>query len=112
LLQAVTVLRQSKAFGSLAAVKAEAERSAILSALAAVGGNRMKAAELLRIHRVKLHEKIKRHGIAGTPGRKSNYYDTYNYIGTLPHRSPSRQWKSGPPVFPGAISTVIGTLWL
>ena len=51
--------------GSLASVKAEAERSAILSALAAVGGNRTRAAELLRIHRVKLHEKIKRHGIAG-----------------------------------------------
>jgi transcriptional regulator with PAS, ATPase and Fis domain len=52
--------------GSLASVKAEAERSAILSALAAVGGNRTRAAELLRIHRVKLHEKIKRYGIAGT----------------------------------------------
>ena len=55
--------------GSLASVKAEAERSAILSALAAAGGNRTKAAELLRIHRVKLHEKIKRFGIAGPPGR-------------------------------------------
>jgi PAS domain S-box-containing protein len=52
--------------GSLASVKAEAERSAILSALAAVGGNRTRAAELLRIHRVKLHEKIKRYGIAGS----------------------------------------------
>ena len=56
--------RSAKGPGSLASVKAEAERSAILSALAAVGGNRTKAAELLRIHRVKLHEKIKRHGIA------------------------------------------------
>jgi len=55
--------------GSLASVKAEAERSAIVSALAAAGGNRTKAAELLRIHRVKLHEKIKRFGIAGPPGR-------------------------------------------
>jgi len=55
--------------GSLASVKAEAERSAILSALAAAGGNRTKAAELLRIHRVKLHEKIKRYGIAGPSGR-------------------------------------------
>ena len=43
----------AKAPGSLASVKAEAERSAILSALAAVGGNRTRAAELLRIHRVK-----------------------------------------------------------
>lgn len=54
----------AKGPGSLASVKAEAERSAILSALAAVGGNRTRAAELLRIHRVKLHEKIKRYGIA------------------------------------------------
>jgi len=60
----------AKAPGSLASVKAEAERSAILSALAAVGGNRTRAAELLRIHRVKLHEKIKRYGIAGPPGPK------------------------------------------
>jgi len=60
----------AKAPGSLASVKAEAERSAILSALAAVGGNRTKAAELLRIHRVKLHEKIKRYGIAALPGTK------------------------------------------
>jgi DNA-binding NtrC family response regulator len=56
--------------GSLASVKADAERSAILSALAAAGGNRTKAAELLRIHRVKLHEKIKRYGIAGPSGQK------------------------------------------
>ena len=60
----------AKAPGSLASVKAEAERSAILSALAAVGGNRTRAAELLRIHRVKLHEKIKRYGIAGLSGPK------------------------------------------
>lgn len=62
----------AKAPGSLASVKAEAERSAILSALAAVGGNRTRAAELLRIHRVKLHEKIKRYGIAGPPVRGSS----------------------------------------
>jgi len=60
----------AKGPGSLASVKAEAERSAILSALAAVGGNRTKAAELLGIHRVKLHEKIKRYGIAGFYGPK------------------------------------------
>jgi len=60
--------RSAKGPGSLASVKAEAERSAILSALAAVGGNRTRAAELLRIHRVKLHEKIKRYGIAGPSG--------------------------------------------
>jgi PAS domain S-box-containing protein len=62
--------RWAKAPGSLASVKAEAERSAILSALDAVGGNRTRAAELLRIHRVKLHEKIKRYGIADTLGPK------------------------------------------
>jgi PAS domain S-box-containing protein len=67
-----------KAPGSLASVKAEAERSAILSALAAVGGNRTRAAELLRIHRVKLHEKIKRYGIAVPPGPKSNFSGTSN----------------------------------
>ena len=58
----------AKVPGSLATVKAEAERSAIISALAAVGGNRTRAAELLGIHRVKLHEKIKKYGIAGHPG--------------------------------------------
>ncbi len=63
----------AKAPGSLASVKAEAERSAILSALAAVGGNKTRAAELLGIHRVKLHEKIKRYGIAGPSGPKSNF---------------------------------------
>ena len=56
--------------GSLASVKADAERSAILSALAAAGGNRTRAAEILRIHRVKLHEKIKRYGIAGASGQE------------------------------------------
>jgi len=60
----------AKAPESLASVKAEAERSAILAALAAAGGNRTRAAELLRIHRVKLHEKIKRYGIAGPSGPK------------------------------------------
>ncbi|MHB8782823.1 MAG: sigma-54 interaction domain-containing protein [Desulfobacteria bacterium] len=58
----------AKVPGSLATVKAEAERSAIMSALAAAGGNRTRAAELLGIHRVKLHEKIKKYGISGHPG--------------------------------------------
>jgi len=49
--------------GSLASARAEAERAAILSALSAAGGNKTKAAALLRIHRVKLYEKLKRHGI-------------------------------------------------
>jgi len=51
--------------GSLASVKAGAERAAILSALSTAGGNKTKAAALLRIHRVKLYEKMKRHGISG-----------------------------------------------
>jgi DNA-binding NtrC family response regulator len=52
--------------GSLASVKDDAERAAILSALSAAGGNKTRAAALLRIHRVKLYEKMKRHGIAGS----------------------------------------------
>src|SRR5512134_1793946 len=50
LLRSAPGARKEVAPGSLVAIKAEAERSAILSALAAVGGNRTKAAELLRIH--------------------------------------------------------------
>ncbi len=50
--------------GSLASAKAEAERAAILAALKASGGNKSRAADLLRIHRVKLYEKMKRHGIS------------------------------------------------
>jgi PAS domain S-box-containing protein len=49
--------------GSLASVKAETERTAILAALKASGGNKSKAAGFLGIHRVKLYEKMKRHGI-------------------------------------------------
>jgi DNA-binding NtrC family response regulator len=40
-----------------------ADWAAILAALAATRGNKTKAADLLRIHRVKLYEKMKRHGI-------------------------------------------------
>jgi DNA-binding NtrC family response regulator len=50
--------------GSLASAKAEAERAAIMAALKASGGNKSRAADLLRIHRVKLYEKMKRHGIS------------------------------------------------
>ncbi len=63
LLRAAPDIRKEAVPGSLASVKAEAERQAILSALAAAEGNRSRAASLLRIHRVKLHEKIKKHGI-------------------------------------------------
>ena len=54
--------------GSLAKVKAEAERAAIVSALKAANGNKSRAASLLCIHRVKLYEKMKRHGISSPPG--------------------------------------------
>ena len=56
-------VRKEATPGSLASARAEAERAAILTALSAAGGNKTKAAALLRIHRVKLYEKLKRHGI-------------------------------------------------
>jgi PAS domain S-box-containing protein len=55
--------------GSLASARAVAERAAIVAALGASGGNKSKAAALLRIHRVKLYEKMKRHGIGSPPKR-------------------------------------------
>ena len=63
LLRAVPDAGKEATPGSLASVKAEAERAAILAALKASRGNKTKAADLLRIHRVKLYEKMKRHGI-------------------------------------------------
>ncbi len=48
---------------TLADARAEAERKTIVSALAAAGGNKTRAASILQIHRVKLYEKMKRHGI-------------------------------------------------
>jgi PAS domain S-box-containing protein len=67
LLRAVPDAGKEVTPGSLASAKAEAERAAILAALKATRGNKTKAADLLRIHRVKLYEKMKRHGItAGT----------------------------------------------
>ncbi|MBI5343534.1 MAG: sigma 54-interacting transcriptional regulator [Deltaproteobacteria bacterium] len=64
LLRAVPDAGKAAVPGSLASAKAETERSAILAALKASGGNKSKAAGLLQIHRVKLYEKMKRHGIA------------------------------------------------
>ncbi len=49
--------------GSLASAKADAERVAIETALKAAHGNKSRAADLLRIHRVKLYEKMKRYGL-------------------------------------------------
>jgi PAS domain S-box-containing protein len=63
LLRAVPDAGKEVTPGSLASAKAEAERAAILAALKATRGNKSKAADLLRIHRVKLYEKMKRHGI-------------------------------------------------
>jgi len=69
MLRSFSGARKEATPGSLASVKAEAERTAILSALASSGGNRTRAADLLRIHRVKLHEKMKKYGIGGRPSR-------------------------------------------
>ncbi len=63
LLRAVPDAGKEVTPGSLASAKAEAERAAILAALKTTRGNKSKAADLLRIHRVKLYEKMKRHGI-------------------------------------------------
>jgi PAS domain S-box-containing protein len=54
--------------GSLAKVKAEAERAAIVSALKSAHGNKSRAASLLCIHRVKLYEKMKRYDISSPQG--------------------------------------------
>ncbi|GAB4366603.1 MAG: sigma-54-dependent Fis family transcriptional regulator [Deltaproteobacteria bacterium] len=69
LLRAASSAEKQMVPGSLSNIKAEAERNAILAALRATGGNRSKAATLLRIHRVKLHEKMKRYGISLPAGR-------------------------------------------
>jgi PAS domain S-box-containing protein len=61
--------RKELAPGSLASAKAVAERAAIVAALGAAGGNKSKAAAMLRIHRVRLYEKLKRYGIATPPKR-------------------------------------------
>lgn len=63
LVRSVSGLRSLFSPGSLACIKAEAERKAILAALDAAGGNKSLAARLLKIHRVKLYEKMKRHRI-------------------------------------------------
>lgn len=63
LLRSVSSLPTSVGLNTLAAARAEAERKTILVALAAAGGNKTKAASILQIHRVKLYEKMKRHGI-------------------------------------------------
>ncbi len=49
--------------GSLASAKADAEKMAIETALKAARGNKSRAADLLRIHRVTLYEKMKRYGL-------------------------------------------------
>jgi transcriptional regulator with PAS, ATPase and Fis domain len=64
LLRSVSNLPASVSLNTLANAKAEAERKTILVALAAAGGNKTKAAAILQIHRVKLYEKMKRHGIS------------------------------------------------
>ncbi len=56
-------LRGVIAPGTLAHAKSEAERKAIVAALEITKGNKSRAAALLGIHRVKLYEKMKRHGV-------------------------------------------------
>ena len=68
LLRAVAAGEKKGIPGSLASVKAEAERGAIMAALKAANGNKSRAASLLCIHRVKLYEKMKRYGIFSSPG--------------------------------------------
>jgi DNA-binding NtrC family response regulator len=63
LLRSVPKLRAGLAPSTLAHARAEAERKTIVAALAAAGGNKTRAASILQIHRVKLYEKMKRHGI-------------------------------------------------
>ena len=48
-------------------VQAEAERAAILNALAQTGNNKAQAALLLGIHRTLLYKKMKRYDISLTP---------------------------------------------
>jgi transcriptional regulator with PAS, ATPase and Fis domain len=67
LLRTTPNVRKELAPGSLAQAKAEAEREAIIAALQSAGGNKTRAAAMLRIHRVKLHEKLKRHRISYVP---------------------------------------------
>lgn len=54
--------RSDAALQPLALEIAEAERRAILRALKATGGNKVKAAELLGIHRANLYRKMERYG--------------------------------------------------
>jgi PAS domain S-box-containing protein len=63
LLPSVSRMHSITAPGTLAHAKAEAERKAIIGALEMAKGNKSRAAVLLGIHRVKLYEKMKRHGI-------------------------------------------------
>jgi transcriptional regulator with PAS, ATPase and Fis domain len=63
LLRSVPGARRGISPGSLALARVEAERDAIVAALNASRGNKSRAAEILRIHRVKLYEKMKKYGI-------------------------------------------------
>jgi len=67
LLPSVSRMHGIVAPGTLAHAKAEAERKTIMAALEMTKGNKSRAATLLGIHRVKLYEKMKRHGITYEP---------------------------------------------
>ncbi|SPF48324.1 conserved hypothetical protein [Syntrophobacter sp. SbD1] len=61
--RSIPKLHAGLAPNTLSHARAEAERKAIIAALDAAGGNKTKAASILQIHRVKLYDKLKRHGI-------------------------------------------------
>ncbi len=69
LLRSIPKLCAGLAPCTLAHARAEAERKTIVAALAAAAGNKTRAASILQIHRVKLYEKMKRHGIPYVPNK-------------------------------------------
>ncbi len=69
LLRSIPKLGAGLAPCTLAHARAEAERKTIVAALAAAAGNKTRAASILQIHRVKLYEKMKRHGISRVPDK-------------------------------------------
>jgi transcriptional regulator with PAS, ATPase and Fis domain len=62
--------------GSLGSVTSGAERLAVLAALEQCGYNKARAAEKLGIHRTLLYRKMRRHGIALSPGTRGARADS------------------------------------
>ena len=63
LVRSIPTLHAGLTLSTLSHARAEAERKAIIAVLDAAGGNKTRAASILQIHRVKLYDKLKRHGI-------------------------------------------------